>query len=75
MHCGKEAYNKALRQKEAVCSLEGSLKDIEEATELIVKRLASYYETSKKDYQTVPLAILIPYNLVTKIIGAGGSLI
>lgn len=50
MHCGKEAYNKALRQKEAVCSLEGSLKDIEEATELIVKRLASYYETSKKDY-------------------------
>lgn len=75
MHCGKEQSNKALRPREAVCSLEGTLKDIEEATEMIVKRLSSYYEASKKEYETVPLALLIPYNLVTKIIGAGGSLI
>jgi hypothetical protein len=33
MHCGKEINNKALRPREAVCSLEGNLKDIEEATE------------------------------------------
>lgn len=75
MHCGKEQHNKALRPREAICSLEGTLKDVEEATEMIVKRLASYYEASKKDYETVPLALLIPSNLVTKIIGAGGSLI
>lgn len=42
---------------------------------MVVKRLASYYESSDNDYNTVPLALLIPYNLVTKIIGAGGSLI
>ena len=75
MHCGKEEKNKALRQREAVCSLEGNLQDVEKATEMVVKRLANYYEASSKDYTTVPLALLIPYNLVTKIIGAGGSLI
>ena len=75
MHCGKEPTNKALRSREAVCSLTGSLHDIEGATDLIVKRLSSYYEASGKDYREVPLAILIPYNLVTKIIGAGGCLI
>lgn len=75
MHCGKETKNDALRNREAVCSLEGTLSDIEEGTEMIVKRLANYYEASKTDYEKVPLALLIPYNLVTKIIGAGGSLI
>lgn len=75
MHCGKEERNKALRQREAVCSLEGSLLNVEKATEMMVKRLANYYEASEKDYSGVPLALLIPYNLVTKIIGAGGSLI
>jgi len=75
MHCGKESSNKALRPREAVCSLEGTLKDIEEATEKIEKRQARYYDASQKEYETVPLALLIPYNLVTKIIGAGGSLI
>jgi predicted PilT family ATPase len=48
---------------------------VEKATEMMVKRLANYYEASEKDYSGVPLALLIPYNLVTKIIGAGGSLI
>lgn len=75
MHCGKEERNKALRQREAVCSLEGNLQNVEKATELVVKRLSLYYEASERDYTTVPLALLIPYNLVTKIIGAGGSLI
>lgn len=42
---------------------------------MMVKRLANYYEASEKDYSGVPLALLIPYKLVTKIIGAGGSLI
>jgi exosome complex RNA-binding protein Rrp4 len=75
MHCGKETANKALMPREAVCSLEGYLKDIEEATRMVLHRLQSFYEASKKDYELVPLALLIPYNLVTKIIGAGGSLI
>ena len=46
MHCGKEEKNKALRQREAVCSLEGNLQDVEKATEMVVKRLANYYEAS-----------------------------
>ncbi len=75
MHCGKELSNKALRSREAVCSLKGTLHNIEQASELIVKRLSSYYEASGKNYQEVPLAVLIPHNLVTKIIGAGGCLI
>ena len=40
---------------------------------MLVKRLEAYYEASKKDYEQVPLALLIPHNLVTKIIGQGGS--
>ena len=46
MHCGKEEKNKALRQREAVCPLEGNLQDVEKATEMVVKRLANYYEAS-----------------------------
>lgn len=75
MHCGREQQNRALHSKEAVCSLKGSLADIETSIDLIVKRLASYYESSGKDYREVPLAVLIPFNMVTKIIGAGGCLI
>lgn len=44
MHCGRETSNKALRPREAVCSLEGYLKDIEEATGMIVHRLQNYYQ-------------------------------
>lgn len=73
MHCGTDSGNEALRPREAVCSLEGTLEDIEEGTIMLVKRLESYYETSKKDYESVPLAFLIPRNLITKIIGQGGS--
>ena len=73
MHCGKDQQNRALRPREAVCSLDGNLEDIEEATFMLVKRLEAYYEASKKDYEQVPLALLIPHNLVTKIIGQGGS--
>ena len=46
---------------------------MEEATTMAIKRLANYYETQKKDYFEVPVALLVPYNLITKIIGAGGS--
>lgn len=73
MHCGKEDKNKALRNREAVCSLEGCLQDVENATTMVIKRLANYYEAAKKDYAEVPVALLVPYNLITKIIGAGGS--
>lgn len=69
MHCGSDSQNEALRPREAVCSLEGTLEDIEVATIMLVKRLENYYETSEKDYESVPLAFLIPRNLITKIIG------
>ena len=34
-----------------------------------------YYESLKKNFKKYPLALLIPSNLVTKIIGAGGCMI
>jgi hypothetical protein len=44
-------------------------------TDLIVKRLASYYEASGQNYRDTPLGLLIPHGMVGKIIGAGGCLI
>lgn len=38
-------------------------------------RLDQYYESLKKSFKNHSLSLLIPYNLVTKIIGAGGCLI
>jgi len=37
--------------------------------------LDEYYESLKKNFKKYPLALLIPSNLVTKIIGAGGCMI
>lgn len=53
----------------------GSLQDIQEAINEFCKRLEEYYESVKKNFKNYPLAILIPSNLVTKIIGAGGCMI
>ena len=53
----------------------GAFSDIEYATSELIKRLTSYYEASQKDFSEVPLAVLVPYNYVTKIIGAKGCLI
>jgi hypothetical protein len=39
------------------------------------KRLEEYYDSAKSNFKKHSLAILIPANLVTKIIGAGGCMI
>ena len=71
----KDRHNKALKAREAICSMYGTFSDIEYGTGELIKRLTSYYEASNKDFGEVPLAVLIPFNYVTKIIGAGGCLI
>ena len=75
MKCYKERSNKVVKSKEAICSMYGAFSDIEYATSELIKRLTSYYEASNKDFLDVPLAVMIPYNYVTKIIGAKGCLI
>ena len=53
----------------------GTLSDIEYAIKELIDRLSSYYEAKNESFDTVSLALLIPYTYVTKIIGAGGCLI
>lgn len=53
----------------------GTLADIQEAVIEFTNRLDKYYESLKKSFKNHSLSILIPFNLVTKIIGAGGCMI
>lgn len=53
----------------------GTLKDIQDGVREFCKRLDDYYENAKSSFKKNSLAILIPSNLVTKIIGAGGCMI
>jgi len=39
------------------------------------KRQEDYYDSIKKNYKNYPLTMLIPFKVVTKIIGAGGCMI
>lgn len=55
--------------------MNGSLQDIESAIDEFCKRLDDYYDTLKKNFKNYPLAMLIPANLVTKLIGANGCMI
>lgn len=55
--------------------MNGSLQDIQEAISEFGKRLEEYFESMKKSFKNYPLAVLIPSNLVTKIIGSGGCMI
>ena len=75
MKCMKDRHNKALKAREAVCSMYGTFADIEYGISELIKRLTSYYDAAQKEFSEVPLAVLIPFNYVTKIIGAGGCLI
>ena len=75
MKCYKEKSNKSIKSREAICSMHGAFVDIEYATKELIKRLSSYYEASDKNFSKVPLAVLVPFNYVTKIIGAKGCLI
>jgi len=53
----------------------GYMCDIEHGTSELIKRLESFYEAQHKSFEDFPLSVLIPSNLVTKLIGAGGCLI
>jgi hypothetical protein len=55
--------------------MKGTLQDIQEGIIEIVNRLDQYYSSLSKTFKNHALSIMIPYNLVTKIIGAGGCLI
>lgn len=75
MKCFKDHHNRALRKSEAICSMAGFMSDIEHGTNELIKRLESFYETQHKSFNDFSLSLLIPSNLVTKLIGAGGCLI
>ena len=53
----------------------GTLADVEYATKEFIERMHSYYESCGESYDEISLALLIPQQYVTKIIGAGGCLI
>ena len=55
--------------------MNGNLADIESAINEFCKRLDDYYDQLKKSFKNYPLALLIPANLVTKLIGANGCMI
>ena len=55
--------------------LTGSLQEVILAIEEFIKRLDDCYAESKKSFKSHALALMIPSNLVTKIIGAGGCMI
>ena len=75
MTCYKDRASKALKPREAICSMYGTLLDIEYAIKELITRLNSFYEIKNESFDRVSLALLIPYSYVTKIIGAGGCLI
>ena len=75
MKCYTDKKNRQIRPSEAICSMHGTFADIEDATRELIKRLSSFYEASEKDFNHIPLAVLVPFNYVTKIIGAKGCLI
>ena len=72
MKCYKDRVNRALKPREAICSMYGTLADIEYAIKELISRLTSYYEVKNESFERVSLALLIPFTYVTKIIGAGG---
>lgn len=55
--------------------MSGTLQDIQDGILEFCKRLEEYYEQIKKSFSRKSLDLLIPSNLVTKIIGAGGCMI
>lgn len=75
MTCYKDNRCRALKPREAICSMSGTLADIEYAIKELINRLDSFYEKKGDSFSNVSLALLIPFSCVTKIIGAGGCLI
>jgi transcription antitermination factor NusA-like protein len=75
MQCYSDKNNRALKYDENIVKLTGSLQDITDAVFELIKRIEEYYKQLDKNFKKYPLALLIPANLVTKIIGAGGCMI
>jgi len=71
-----ERDNYSLKQDESVCNLQGKLVDIDEALKEVCLRLEDFYNNEvRKEFKEYALKILVPGNLVTKIIGAKGCMI
>lgn len=51
------------------------MQDIQEGIVEFSNKLEEYYESEGKSYKNYSLTVLIPANLVTKIIGARGCMI
>ena len=50
MKCYKDRANRALKSKEAICSMYGTLSDIEYAIKELISRLTSYYELKGENF-------------------------
>lgn len=71
-----ERDNYSLKQDESVCNLQGKLIDIDEALKEVCMRLEDFYTKEVgKDFKEYAFKVLVPGNLVTKIIGAKGCMI
>ena len=75
MRCDKDDNNRILKSYQSICTMKGTLKDIQKGIKEICKRLDEYYKSINKDFSRFPFNIVIPANYVTKIIGAGGCMI
>jgi len=71
-----EKENYSLKQDESVCNLQGFMIDVEDALKEVCLRMNDFYEKEQqKNFEDYAFKILVPGNLVTKIIGAKGCMI
>ena len=75
MRCDKDDNNRILKSYQSICSMKGSLKDIQKGIKELCKRLDEYYKSISKEFSRYPFNVVIPANYVTKIIGAGGCMV
>ena len=75
MRCDKDENNRILKSYQSICSMKGSLKDIEKGIKQLCIRLEDYYKSINKEFSRYPFSVVIPANYVTKIIGAGGCMV
>jgi len=75
MRCDKDDNNRILKSYQSICTMKGTLKDIQKGIKELCKRLDEYYKSINKDFSRFPFNVVIPANYVTKIIGAGGCMI
>lgn len=75
MRCDKDDNNRILKPYQSICTMRGTLTCVTRGVKELCKRLDEYYISVKDEFARYPLAVVIPANYVTKIIGAGGSMI